>query len=328
MELLARYLNAVRPLLPKGQRQDILQELSANLLSQMEDREAELGRPLSAAEQEAILERHGPPLVVAGRYRPDDRSVAFGRRWIGPALFPLYVKILSLNLGLTLAVSVVAVVVVSGRRSIAPSLPAIVLHLLLQFAIVTLVFAAAELHATRFPDAWNPRRPRAPRGGEDRLQVPRSQSVAELVVGTVFVFWWLDVPRGLQGIFAPAAVLRGGPGWEILYRPVLWLALLAMAAPCVTLFRPRRVRLRSWARLLSTTLFLAIVCLSLRAGDWVVLASPGRPAPDRALAAAVNRWFGISLAVVAAACALHILWELWRLAGRRSHRSPAGLTFP
>ena len=47
MNLLDRYLQAVRFFLPRRQQDDIVRELSENLLSQMEDRAEELGRPLS-----------------------------------------------------------------------------------------------------------------------------------------------------------------------------------------------------------------------------------------------------------------------------------------
>ena len=89
MELLDRYLKTVGTYLPKSQRADILRELSENIRSQIEDRETELGRPLNEAEQEALLKQVGNPLVVAGRFQKDQRTVAFGRQLIGPALFPL-----------------------------------------------------------------------------------------------------------------------------------------------------------------------------------------------------------------------------------------------
>ena len=57
MELLDRYLQAVRFWLPKAQQQDIIAELSSDLHSQIEDRETELGRPLNEAELEAILKK-------------------------------------------------------------------------------------------------------------------------------------------------------------------------------------------------------------------------------------------------------------------------------
>src|SRR5438046_10533999 len=64
----------------------------------------ELGRPLTESEQQALLKRRGNPLVLAGRYRQDYRTLAFGRQLIGPVLFPFYVRVLSFNLCLTFAV--------------------------------------------------------------------------------------------------------------------------------------------------------------------------------------------------------------------------------
>jgi tRNA U54 and U55 pseudouridine synthase Pus10 len=79
MELVDRYLKTVGSYLPKEQKEDILRELSENIRSEIEDKEAELGRPLIEVEQEAIVKRQGNPLLVAGRYRQEERSVAFGR---------------------------------------------------------------------------------------------------------------------------------------------------------------------------------------------------------------------------------------------------------
>jgi len=109
MELLDRYLVAVGQKLPKPQRDDIIRELSENILSQFEDKEVELGRPLSEAEQEAILKQVGNPLLVAGRYRQDDRSLTLGRRIIGPALFPFYVKVLWFNSGVSSLITALVV---------------------------------------------------------------------------------------------------------------------------------------------------------------------------------------------------------------------------
>jgi hypothetical protein len=164
MELVDRYLSAVRTFLPRAEQEDIIRELSTNLSSQIEDRQTELGRRLSEAEIEALLRRHGHPMLVAGRYRTDRRSLALGRQLIGPALFPFYAWLLKLNVGLTVAVCVV--VTLALGKSLSGAVPAIFFHMLLQAGILTLVFAAAETYLTRFPDRWDPRRPpRAPARG-------------------------------------------------------------------------------------------------------------------------------------------------------------------
>jgi hypothetical protein len=47
MDLLDRYVSAVKTYLPADQQDDIGKELSANIQSEMDDRESALGRPLS-----------------------------------------------------------------------------------------------------------------------------------------------------------------------------------------------------------------------------------------------------------------------------------------
>ena len=90
MSLLDRYLASVRSALPEAQRDDIINELSENLRSQIEDQESSLGRPLTDAEVDAMLKQHGHPLIVAARYHQEQRSLSFGREIIGPVLFPFY----------------------------------------------------------------------------------------------------------------------------------------------------------------------------------------------------------------------------------------------
>ena len=83
MDLIDRYLDAVRLFLPRGQRDDITAELRDVLMTRREEREAELGRPLTRKEDEALLHDYGHPLMVAARY---------GRQQylIGPELYPVY----------------------------------------------------------------------------------------------------------------------------------------------------------------------------------------------------------------------------------------------
>jgi hypothetical protein len=83
MELLDRYLQAVKKHLPRQRQDDIIAELKANLESQLEDKESELGRPLTQGEAEDCLKQLGPPMQVAARYQPQ-------RYLIGPAVFPIY----------------------------------------------------------------------------------------------------------------------------------------------------------------------------------------------------------------------------------------------
>lgn len=111
MELLDRYLQAVRFWLPRAQQNDIIAELGDDLRSQIEDRESSLGRPLSEDELVALLKQAGHPLWVAGRYQKQQAL-------IGPVLFPLYsfvLKIVTLN-GAAVRQSLSSAMAVASRR--------------------------------------------------------------------------------------------------------------------------------------------------------------------------------------------------------------------
>ena len=73
MTLVDRYLGAVKDNLPRAQRDDIIEELEDSLRSRIEDEAAARGRPLTEAEEAAILKGFGNPMAVAARYRGDER---------------------------------------------------------------------------------------------------------------------------------------------------------------------------------------------------------------------------------------------------------------
>src|SRR5687767_6769151 len=66
--LIDRYLHNVRLSLPDARRDDIVRELAEDIRTQVADREAELGRALTEAEQDALLKKFGHPLALATRY--------------------------------------------------------------------------------------------------------------------------------------------------------------------------------------------------------------------------------------------------------------------
>src|SRR5450432_4222473 len=94
MELLDRYLQSIKTFLTGKDQDDILRELRESLVSQMEEREQSLGRPLNGDEVAAIIRENGPPFLVAARYGPH-------RALIGTTLFPFYWY--ALKWGLTIA---------------------------------------------------------------------------------------------------------------------------------------------------------------------------------------------------------------------------------
>lgn len=70
MELVSRYLQAVKTWLPEQQANDIADELSSDIRSQIEDRETSLGRKLNDGDIETLLKQRGRPELVAIPFWP------------------------------------------------------------------------------------------------------------------------------------------------------------------------------------------------------------------------------------------------------------------
>src|SRR5687768_13218551 len=117
MTLLDHYVRAVGIYLPRGNRDDILSELAEHLQTKLEEREAELGRPVTEAEQQEVLAGHGNPVEVAARYGAINRGLAFGRQIISAETFPAYAIGLALVFGVTVVVNVVSALVVDSRHA-------------------------------------------------------------------------------------------------------------------------------------------------------------------------------------------------------------------
>src|ERR1700712_2289390 len=187
MELVERYLRAVSPGLPKSQRQDILAELGENLRSEMEAKADELGRPLTESEKESVLQHFGHPLVVAGRYQPSRGTFTFGRLFIGPELFPFYLK------GVTVAVALAVIIVAGVHIAMAIAEPGqwsgilsvTFFHASLQFVIQTGIWVAIQSYYTRHPISWNAKSLPLPQGEKPR--VSRAESIFTIVFSTALL---------------------------------------------------------------------------------------------------------------------------------------------
>ena len=70
MELLDRYLRSLQFWLPGDQRHDIIAEITEDIRSQVEEKQATLGRELNADEMRALLKGRGSPVRVAESYLP------------------------------------------------------------------------------------------------------------------------------------------------------------------------------------------------------------------------------------------------------------------
>ncbi len=272
MDLLERYLQAVKFFLPRRQQDDIIRELSENLLSQMEDREEALGRALSEDEQADILRRHGHPMLVAGRYRSHQQLV-------GPAFFPLYLFALKAGLATVVLVTIVVATittVLNGdpvRQGVA-ALLALPGRALMMFAWTTLGFAALDFARARLKLAhkWDPRS--LPKVVRQADRVPRVRSMCEFVLGTAGTVWLLLVPWAPSLLLGPAAaVLEPTPIGRLVYVPILLLSAAGAAHSFINFTRPYRTPARSLVRAAIHGGNFLVAAFLLRSGDLVAARS-------------------------------------------------------
>ncbi len=318
MQNLDSYLKDVARFLPAADRDDIVRELAENLRSQIEDREAEIGRPLTEAEGMALLDRFGTPLEVAARYRPASGVLAFGPVLVGPVLFPFYAKMLAFLLSVTACA--IVVIGVALRTPAGSVVQALLIHLAIQFSIVTLIFSIAQVSLARRPrlfDVSSTLRYIAPRDTPAVPRVSRLESGSEIVLLAILLAW-LPAFRGAALKWIGQAGLAPEPVWGQVYVAVacLWAAGIVLAA--IALVRPEWIRFRSATRSVLDVAWLVIVGGLLTARAWV--APLGHAAtPTLAglhTAGIVNHWLFISLVIVAVVSAFQVLVDLRRLVSR------------
>jgi len=264
MPLLDHYLRAVRLYLPKGpQQNDIVDEIAEHLTARLEEEESRLGRSLSEVDEEAVLTRHGSPLVVAERYGVTHHGLSFGRQLIGPELFPLYARVLSFQMPATLAILLVMGLV---NKPHILTLRGLALPLVIQFCLTTGVFTVIDMFRRRsarsgeFPTGWMWSYP------PPYLQpVPHWQSLSGMVALGLAALWWAALP------FEPGLVIGGAASyleltaaWAPFYRPVLLVLAVGIAQRAITLVRPELHWLQAATRTATNGVTLVLVYLFLQ----------------------------------------------------------------
>ena len=205
VDLFERYLQAVKRHLPWKRQDDILAELRANLEAQLEEREEEQGRPLTSDEMAEWLKHLGSPMHVAARYQPQQYL-------IGPAIFPMYWFVLRMAfLWATVIYSIVTAITIAvgpvTTTAVVEGLLRLPVVLMTTAAWITLVFAAIEFTASRYPSVcppiaglsgeWSPASlpplEKATPGGKRARSY--AHAVAELIFGYMFLIWLILIPR-------------------------------------------------------------------------------------------------------------------------------------
>jgi hypothetical protein len=325
MDLIDRYLVAVRRQLPQDLQDDVIAELKDSLRSEAEDHEASTGHPMSSDEQSAMLKKRGHPFLMASRYVPQQFL-------IGPALFPYYRQ----TLKFVVFWVVLPIVLIGGAvHAIYAADPAGVWSRVIAGAwngaiysvgIVTLVFTILEntfARVTEGPrritllDRWNPAKLPDPQQG--RL-VPRSESVISLVFTLTFLVWWTGLVRVPEfPVFTAGPVtFVPAPVWGELYYPILFLLLSSIVIYVIDMARPWRTLTISAIDVVVNLFYVAVVVIVLRA--WHLVDVTGDPQHasqlDRVSYLANNTLRGTFM-VIGLIASFDILYELWKMLGAR-----------
>lgn len=317
MDLIERYLAAVRQNLPAEKADDIIAELHDELATRQEMGEDRLGRPLRRDEINALLKEFGHPLVIAARYRTQQYL-------IGPEIFPFYLFALRivLTIGAILLVAIGVISALLGDRNIVGMFVRITSDLwgffFASVAIVTLGFALFERYGGPVDQLirWTPEQlpgPLARRKGQWEAAFEVGMSIA-------FLLWWTGAVH--FPTLAATSAVRVEPAaiWDQYYLPILLLVSAQLAVNLVKWLLPRLWRVQALLSIAVSVATIAVATGLYKAGIWVtVIATGGTDENLAKLTESVNLSIRITLIVIMVVMAMQALGELWKLArGRRA----------
>jgi hypothetical protein len=321
MDLLERYLQAVKFWLPRAQQSDIIAELREDLRSQIEERQSGLNRDLSAEEISAIIRQCGHPMVVASRYLPQ-------RQLIGPVLFPVYIFVLKaialFYLLPWVLVWICLVTFVASYRSahgvnIGSALGTLWTLILYFTAAVTVAFAVAEqmLARNQLFANWSPGKLPKVVGPEAKKRISRFDSLAGFIADLVVVTVWLNFPNGIVDLGRATSDFTITQGLHAYYVPILILMLADLALNAIMFFQPQWIWLPPALRLVTTAAFLGIVESAAKLRPFIVLKAHAAQNLDNVKAAqAFNQVVAWSFAITAVALIIALIIYAYQAVSR------------
>ena len=325
MDLIERYLQAVKFWLPAKQKDDIIAELAEDIRAQVEEQEAALGRPLNDNEVEALLKARCSPVQAANQYLPQESL-------IGPGLFPIYrlvLKILALCYFVPWLLVWVGLVCFSSSYRANQSFGALWggfwVPAFITAGMVTLAFAILERTQakTKLLDEWNPRKLPAVR---DPNVIPRAGSAIEIALYVIIVSWFAGNLASPVIVNRPSFQLTLAPAWTYFFWGSMILTFASAALSAVSLLHPYWTLRRAVARLLIDVAGSGIFCWLLQANILASIVIATVP-PDKAveITNAINLWmgkslpFGIIVGVIVAVCNAYRIRRISKTAGTPAH---------
>jgi hypothetical protein len=286
-------------MLPERNRADVVKEIRS-LLQDALEAEAP-GRQPTEAQVFAVLRQFGPPREMAMRY-------GASQYLIGPLLYPTFITVLRVVVGIVLAVSLFGVVL-SLSQSSTPDLGAIiggVVGSMVQAAAwVVLVFALVERlnlrELEKLDQAWDPRSLPAA-GNADRVSVV--ETIFTVIFNTIFIVL-LSANLDSLGRF-----IFQGSDWtspEIFsaefLRYVPWLIAMLVADVVLAVVTLIRGRWTPLLRVLAIGVNLFGIALA-----WLMLTGPSLAAWE-----ALDIAFRVVVAIVLVANGVELVQQAWRL---------------
>ena len=274
MNQIDAYLDAIRRLLPRETRDDVVAELRDALLTQIESEETERGHRLTDAETDSLLARFGAPRVVAARYGAQSYL-------IGPRMYPVFVFVAKAIAVLIGVIALIRIGVVSfGAEEPLAAAAGVIVRALVMMLILVAIAAIGLARLERLPlpplpwETWVPRAhgahgPALPGWGR-RPVVPRSETLPSLAWLTFWLVWWTGaLPLGDGILFRWLPIVPTQIVADL--SPFVIAVLIAgIAGDAIALAQPRLARLHEAAQLVTSCGLLALTALALRAGTLVV----------------------------------------------------------
>ena len=106
MELVESYVSEVSKFLPADQRDEIVHDLEASIVEEVDARAEAAGREASDEDVKAVLAGFGHPLKTAGQYQPQ-------KYLIGPELYPVFARTMKTVLSLAFVAQVIGILVLA-----------------------------------------------------------------------------------------------------------------------------------------------------------------------------------------------------------------------
>lgn len=239
-----RYVAAIKEHLPRKQADDLAAEIRSALIDELEAREQDAGRTLSAEERLEFLRRRGHPLRVAAGYHSR-------RTLIDEPAFPLYkIALKYMLLGLLIAQLTQSAASLSATRW-NPVQQLLQLYwgfahsALIGFAVTTLLFWLFQDRLLQLAglDHWNPKHLAPAREKDGRIG--RGSTAFEFVFNLI-VLRWLNLDWLAPASLAALGIAAWSAEATLMLRITSVCTVVALLLNIVDLFQPYHTRAKHW----------------------------------------------------------------------------------